>query len=264
MSNTSLNQNKLLAIIDKLFVFNINIQTNKKEIVVNPRLNEKTLQLIVEETRKLIIELYIGCEHDFLTGLEIFEAIVEKQIIDTSKQQIQLLQTNIDTTLASSDISETIKPTDEMPEEETIEPETDTTPETGTTPETVTTPETGTDEPISSFETEVENEIIKEDEDINIPPPSIEIIPTTTNEIPVVSTTAPVFTAPVFPSTTATASVFTAPVFPSAPTTAPATATATATAPILPPAPAPIAVGGTRKKRYNKYFKKTRKGIRKY
>lgn len=113
MNKTTMNQNKLLSIIDKLFVFGINPQTNKKEIVINPTLNEQSLQEIVETTRHLIINLYITCENEFLKGLEIFEAIVEKQIIDTSKEQIKELENKIENTLASSDISDTINPSKE-------------------------------------------------------------------------------------------------------------------------------------------------------
>ena len=101
MVTTEKNQNKLLSVIDKMFVFSINPQTQLKEVVVNPKMNEKALQEIVETTRKLIVELYLKCEDDFLKGLEIFEAIVEKQILDTSKEQIKELETTIESTLQS-------------------------------------------------------------------------------------------------------------------------------------------------------------------
>ena len=41
-----------------------------KEVVINPKMDEKALQEIVETTRKIIIELYLKCENDFLEGLE--------------------------------------------------------------------------------------------------------------------------------------------------------------------------------------------------
>ena len=53
MLTTEKNQNKLLSIIDKLFVFSLNPETQHKEIVVNPKLTEKELQLIVEKTPKV-------------------------------------------------------------------------------------------------------------------------------------------------------------------------------------------------------------------
>ena len=94
MENTKKNQDKLLSIIDRLFVFvNIEDESNKitKMIMINPELTEKSLQTVVEETRNIIINLYITCEKDFLKGLEIFEGIVEKQISNTTMERINNL-----------------------------------------------------------------------------------------------------------------------------------------------------------------------------
>jgi hypothetical protein len=94
--------NKLLNIIDKIFVFKteniINDDTGienilkNKTVTINPKLTEAMLQDLINETRKIIVNLYLTCEDDFNKGLEIFEAIVENQIIITSKQQISELQ----------------------------------------------------------------------------------------------------------------------------------------------------------------------------
>ena len=94
MDNTKKNQDQLLSVIDKLFVFvNITDETkkDKKVIMINPTLTETTLQNVVEESRRIIMNLYITCEKDFLKGLEIFEAIVEKQISDTTMERINNL-----------------------------------------------------------------------------------------------------------------------------------------------------------------------------
>ena len=106
METTQDNQNKLLSQIDKLFVFNVNPITNAREVTIVSNLTDIDLQKIVEETRNIIIDLYIKCETDFLTGLEIFEAIVEKQIMDTSQVQMQELQKIVDRKLANSDLLE--------------------------------------------------------------------------------------------------------------------------------------------------------------
>ena len=106
MKTSEDNQNKLLVQIDKLFVFDVNPITKEREITLREGLTEAGLQKIVEDTRNLIVNLYITCEKDFLTGLEIFEAIVEKQIMDTSKVQMVELQKIIDNKLANSDLSE--------------------------------------------------------------------------------------------------------------------------------------------------------------
>jgi hypothetical protein len=110
MDNMKKNQDKLLSIIDDLFVFTINPQTKKKEIRVNPMLTEKTLPKVEKDARDLIKNLYIQCESDFMKGLEIFEAIVEKQIHDTTIQQKESLQRRSENMLAKSDFSERNQP----------------------------------------------------------------------------------------------------------------------------------------------------------
>ena len=94
MDNTKKNQDQLLSVIDKLFVF-VNIsdesKTDSKLIMINPGLTEVKLQSVVEESRKIIMNLYITCEKDFLKGLEIFEAIVEKKLRDATIEKINNL-----------------------------------------------------------------------------------------------------------------------------------------------------------------------------
>jgi hypothetical protein len=84
--------------------------TNEREVTIKTALNEKELSDIVEETRKIIVNLYIKCEQDFLTGLEMFEAIVENQIKDTTQVQAVELQSIIDTKMGESDLDEIIEP----------------------------------------------------------------------------------------------------------------------------------------------------------
>jgi len=160
MATTEKNQDKLLSVIDKMFVFSINPETQLKEVVIDPKMDEKALQEIVETSRKLIVDLYLKCENDFLEGLEIFEAIVEKQILDTSKEQIKELETTIESTLEAPAIEtvtlETVTP--EMVTPETVTLET-VTPET-VTPETVTL-ETVTPEPDTLVVKEEEEPILE-------------------------------------------------------------------------------------------------------
>ena len=110
MRTTETNQNKLLAIIDQLFVFNQNPVSKEREVTIKMGLTEKDLAKIVEETRQIIVNLYIKCEEDFLEGLEIFEAIVENQIKDTTQVQAMELQSIIDAKLGESDLDELIEP----------------------------------------------------------------------------------------------------------------------------------------------------------
>lgn len=104
LNKTEIVQGELLKIIDKLFVFGTNPETGTKSVVINPSLTELKLQKIVDETRKIIVNLYLTCEEDFIKGLDIFEAIVETQIKETSMSQIKELEKTLDETLSNNDV----------------------------------------------------------------------------------------------------------------------------------------------------------------
>lgn len=92
MSQANTNQTQLMDILNKIFVYTINPNTQKKQIRVNPKLSEKMLDEIVTETRSLIINLYLSCEKNYAKGLNIYEAIVEKKIFDSAQNQITKLK----------------------------------------------------------------------------------------------------------------------------------------------------------------------------
>jgi len=86
------NQTKLLSVINELFVFFSNPYSDKKVIKVNPNLTEESLQKVVEKTRRLIIDLYVKCETDYVNGIKLYEAIVEQKILETTQKQIETLK----------------------------------------------------------------------------------------------------------------------------------------------------------------------------
>lgn len=88
-------QNELLSVINELFVF-VNDPNGNKKIRVNPKLTEELLQKNLLKTRKIIVELYVKCEEDFVNGVKLYEAIVEKKILETTQKQIQNLQKKAD------------------------------------------------------------------------------------------------------------------------------------------------------------------------
>ena len=100
------NQNALLAVLDAMFVWKLNHADQRKLILINPGLNEESLDKLIADARKLIINCYITCENDFIKGLEIFESIVEKQIMDVTKSQIDRLEKTIQDTLVKSPSTE--------------------------------------------------------------------------------------------------------------------------------------------------------------
>lgn len=92
IQSVNVKQDELLAIINKIFVYVLDPVTEKEVIRVNPDLTESGLQELIVETRKLVIELYLRCETDFVEGVKIYEAIVESQIFNTTQKHIEQLE----------------------------------------------------------------------------------------------------------------------------------------------------------------------------
>ena len=93
IKNAADNQQKLLAIINELFSYVIDPYTKKQKVRVNPKLTDASLQTCVVKTRKMIIDLYVKCEMDFINGIKLYEAIVETNILKTTQSQINHLET---------------------------------------------------------------------------------------------------------------------------------------------------------------------------
>lgn len=96
IEHTNASQDKLLDVLDEMFKFSYDQVEKKKRVIINPALNDKNIQKLVDKTRALIVELYLTCEKDFVEGLQIYEAIVEKQVLDTSMAQLRSLNDSLD------------------------------------------------------------------------------------------------------------------------------------------------------------------------
>jgi len=92
ISNATNNQYKLLKVIDALFSYSIEPFTKKRIIRINPTLTSKLLDETVDETKKLILGLYIECEKDYVAGVKIYEALVQDQILKNTSNQISNLK----------------------------------------------------------------------------------------------------------------------------------------------------------------------------
>ena len=102
-------QNELLHVINDLFSFVIDPYTQKRKIRINPKLTDESLQKTIQQTRRIIVDLYVGCEEDYLKGIKIYEAIVESKIVETTQKQIQNLENK-----AKMLIQETQKPVKQL------------------------------------------------------------------------------------------------------------------------------------------------------
>jgi len=87
INRASSKQSELLLVINDIFTFVIDPFTKKKRIRISPTLNDDLLQKAVERARKIIIELYVSCETDYVNGIKLYEAIVEKKIFESLKNQ---------------------------------------------------------------------------------------------------------------------------------------------------------------------------------
>ena len=108
ISTAASKQNELLSVINDLFIFVPDPYTKKNKIRINPKLTDELLQKNIVKTRKIIVELYIKCETDYVNGLKIYEAIVEKKILETTQKQINTLQKESDNIV--SETKNIIKP----------------------------------------------------------------------------------------------------------------------------------------------------------
>ena len=68
----------------KLFAYWLDPVKKEKVLTINPNLDDKLLQQLVEETREKLLKLYIECEQDFNKGLTLYKAIVDSKNIETS------------------------------------------------------------------------------------------------------------------------------------------------------------------------------------
>lgn len=106
MDTANAGQDKLLNILDRLFKFSFDQVAKKKQIIINPELTYKSLSALTAEARQTIVSLYLNCEKGFIDGLEVFEAIVQKQILDTSKSQLLALEKSLDLNAAPEALQE--------------------------------------------------------------------------------------------------------------------------------------------------------------
>ena len=91
ISSAKEKQDQLLELINKVFV-SVEKDDGKQFIRIQPHLTEQELQKIIENARTLIVELYLKCEEDFTHGIQLYEAIVESRIFQTTQMQIDNLK----------------------------------------------------------------------------------------------------------------------------------------------------------------------------
>jgi hypothetical protein len=101
-------RNSLLEVIDNIFIMNKDaggdggdegdgVDGNESmKYTIDPNLSYDMLNDLITETRRIILNLYVNCEKNFIYTLKILQAIIETQIFETSQRQIKELERSID------------------------------------------------------------------------------------------------------------------------------------------------------------------------
>jgi hypothetical protein len=104
IKNADTSRAKLLDIIDKLFLM-VDVETipgtsadgtasTKPAITIHPELTYEGLDSLINQAREMIIQLYVGCERDFYTGMKLLHVIIE-----------EIMQANMQSSLAALKIT---------------------------------------------------------------------------------------------------------------------------------------------------------------
>ena len=76
------NRDKLLAVLEKIFT--TTTSDGNAIVRIDDGLTEQSLDELIAETRDIIVGMYISCEKGFKEALAIFDAIIDKLILDQS------------------------------------------------------------------------------------------------------------------------------------------------------------------------------------
>ena len=99
VATTQKNKDKLLKILEQ--VFSKSSIDGFDVVKVSDELTEQKLDKLISETRDIIIQMYLSCEKDFKEALNIFDAIIDKQILEDSISISERLETKMNEFVAA-------------------------------------------------------------------------------------------------------------------------------------------------------------------
>ena len=94
-------EKSLLTILKQLFSFWEDVEQQEKILTINPELTEDLLDTLIIKAREAILNIYINCEKDFQTALELFNTITKVTSANTNKRKKQNLMTQQEDLLTS-------------------------------------------------------------------------------------------------------------------------------------------------------------------
>ena len=99
-TNTENNQNKLLKVLNELFISRMN-EKNERDITINPDLNYRKLERLSETTRELLLNLFGTCEKDYKKGIRIYQQIVDLKLVNIIPAKRENLKEKINLLMSS-------------------------------------------------------------------------------------------------------------------------------------------------------------------
>ena len=82
-------QNKLVDILNKLFIKSVNPNTGISELSINNNINDKKILDISEKVREYIKDIYVSCENNYNEGINIYKAIIETLLFEGTLEQVK-------------------------------------------------------------------------------------------------------------------------------------------------------------------------------
>ena len=98
--------NTLLDILNEIFIYETDNNTNETTIVISPYLTDKRLEELTKQTIEIINNLYISCEVHYTNGVRLYTNLAKKQLLNTSISQINNLNTIKDNIAAETNYQE--------------------------------------------------------------------------------------------------------------------------------------------------------------
>ena len=99
--NTIQNQNKLLKVLNEIFIMKPNEKKERNIITINPNLNDRKLERLAETTRELILNLFVTCEKDYKKGIKIYQQIVDFRLLNIIPAKKEILKNKINEMMSS-------------------------------------------------------------------------------------------------------------------------------------------------------------------
>lgn len=100
-------QKDLVDILKQIFSI-IDVPSGEK-VIIQPTLTYKNLDEIIVRTREMITEMFVGCEEDFLKGVQIFQEIILHHTTELNEQKEEHLKSELEKNLAGEPVLDNVE-----------------------------------------------------------------------------------------------------------------------------------------------------------